>query len=181
MFRYYIRATMTRAPGPPPAPLHMPGVEADLVNTSPIPIHYRQRFLHAPDASSVGIHDPSMLKVEFNILPVSTHGLLHAHTSTDRINFSDEATHFPLPSWTGTYTAEAAIFGRPMLQPQRVYWLYYAASTSERQLGNRPGHQSHRCARTYVDAGAPVYTSTDCTGSNAIIPPPSSTRLKTPG
>ena len=127
----------------------------------------------APDASSVGIHDPSMLKVGSTYYLFSTHGLLHAHTSTDRINFSDEGDAFPsLPSWTGTYTGGSGDLWAPDASSHNgVYWLYYAASTfGSANSGIGLAISPTGVPGTYVDAGAPVYTSTDCTGSNAIDP-----------
>jgi arabinan endo-1,5-alpha-L-arabinosidase len=143
-------------------------------NTSPYPDPTTVNVSYtAPDAASTGIHDPSMLKVGSTYYLFSTHGLLHAHTSTDRINFSDDGYGLPsLPSWTNNYTASSGDLWAPDASSHNgVYWLYYAASTfgsSNSAIGlaisptGVPG--------TYVDAGTPVYTSTNCAGSNAIDP-----------
>jgi arabinan endo-1,5-alpha-L-arabinosidase len=143
-------------------------------NTSPYPALASVNVSYtAPDASSIGIHDPSMLKVGSTYYLFSTHGLIHAHTSTDRINFSDDGYALPaLPSWTNNYTGNSGDLWAPDASSHNgVYWLYYAASTfgsANSAIGlaisptGVPG--------TYVDAGAPVYTSTDCSGANTIDP-----------
>jgi arabinan endo-1,5-alpha-L-arabinosidase len=126
-----------------------------------------------PDSSVIGIHDPSILKAGSNYYLFSTHGLLHSHTSTDRINFSDDGYGLPsLPSWTNAYTGSSGDLWAPDASSHNgVYWLYYAASTfgsANSAIGlaisptGVPG--------TYVDSGSPVYTSSNCAGSNAIDP-----------
>jgi arabinan endo-1,5-alpha-L-arabinosidase len=99
--------------------------------------------------------------------------LIHAHTSTDRINFSDDGYGLPsLPSWTNNYTGGSGDLWAPDASSHNgVYWLYYAASTfgsSNSAIGL--AISPNGVPGTYVDSGAPVYTSTDCTGSNAIDP-----------
>lgn len=143
-------------------------------NTSPYPAPTTVTVSYmAPDASSIGIHDPSILKVGSTYYLFSTHGLLHAHTSTDRINFSDDNYGLlSLPSWTNNYTGASGDLWAPDASSHNgVYWLYFAASTfgsANSAIGlavsptGVPG--------TYVDSGAPVYASTNCTGSNAIDP-----------
>jgi arabinan endo-1,5-alpha-L-arabinosidase len=143
-------------------------------NTSPYPDPISVNVTYtAPDASSIGTHDPSILKVDSTYYLFSTHGLIHAHTSTDRINFSDDGYGLPsLPSWTNNYTGGSGDLWAPDASSHNgVYWLYYAASTfgsSNSAIGL--AISPNGVPGTYVDSGAPVYTSTDCTGSNAIDP-----------
>jgi arabinan endo-1,5-alpha-L-arabinosidase len=143
-------------------------------NTSPYPDPTTVTVSYtAPDASSIGIHDPSILKVGSTYYLFSTHGLLHTHTSTDRINFTDDNYGLPsLPSWTSSYTGGSGDLWAPDASSHNgVYWLYFAASTfgsANSAIGlavsptGVPG--------TYVDSGAAVYTSNNCAGSNAIDP-----------
>jgi len=143
-------------------------------NTSPYPAPSTVSVSYtSPDSSTIGIHDPSMLKVGPTYYLFSTHGTLHAHTSSDRINFTDDGYGLPsLPAWTNNYTGGSGDLWAPDASSHNgVYWLYYAASTfgsADSAIGlaisptGVPG--------TYVDSGASVYTSTDCTGSNAIDP-----------
>lgn len=125
------------------------------------------------DTATIGIHDPSVLKVGSSYYLFSTHGTLHAHTSTDRTNFSDDGFGLAsLPAWTNAYTAASADLWAPDASAHNgQYWLYYAASTfgsANSAIGlaisptGVPG--------TYVDTGAAVYTSASCAGSNAIDP-----------
>jgi hypothetical protein len=127
----------------------------------------------SPDSSTIGIHDPSMLKVGSNYYLFSTHGTLHAHTSTDRTTFSDDGYALAsLPSWTNAYTGSSGDLWAPDASAHNgQYWLYYAASTfgsSNSAIGlaisptGVPG--------TFVDSGASIYTSGLCAGSNAIDP-----------
>jgi len=127
----------------------------------------------APDSSTIGIHDPSMLKAGSTYYLFSTHGLLHAHTSTDRVNFSDDAYALAsLPAWTNAYTGASGDLWAPDASAHNgVYWLYYAASGfgnnySAIGLATSPSG----APGTFVDSGAPVYTSANCAGSNAIDP-----------
>ncbi len=126
-----------------------------------------------PDTPTIGIHDPSLLKAGTTYYLFSTHGLIHAHQSTDRINFQDDGNALPsLPTWTGSYTGGSGDLWAPDASEHNgAYWLYYAASTfgsANSAIGlaisstGQPG--------SYVDSGAPVYTSTNCPGSNAIDP-----------
>jgi arabinan endo-1,5-alpha-L-arabinosidase len=143
-------------------------------STSPYPAPIMVNVSYsAPDSSDIGIHDPSMLKVGSNYYLFSTHGLIHAHTSPDRVNFSDDGYALSaLPAWTNTYTASSGDLWAPDASAHSgVYWLYYAASTfgsanSAIGLATSPSG----VPGTFVDSGAPVYTSTDCAGSNAIDP-----------
>jgi len=125
------------------------------------------------DTSTIGIHDPSLLKAGSNYYLFSTHGTLHVHTSTDRVNFSDDGYALAsLPSWTNVYTASSSDLWAPDASAHNgQYWLYYAASTfgsSNSAIGlaisptGVPG--------TFVDSGAAIYTSGLCPGSNAIDP-----------
>lgn len=127
----------------------------------------------SPDATSIGIHDPSMLKAGSTYSLFSTHSLIHAHTSPDRVNFSDDGYALAsLPSWTSTYTGGSGDLWAPDASAHNgVYWLYYAASTfgstnSAIGLAQSPGG----APGTFIDSGAPAYTSADCAGSNAIDP-----------
>ena len=126
-----------------------------------------------PDSSTIGIHDPSMVKAGATYYLFSTHGLIHAHQSSDRINFQDDGFALPsLPAWTGSYTGGSGDLWAPDASVHNnTYWLYYAASTfgsANSAIGlatsstGQPG--------TYIDSGAAVYTSANCPGSNAIDP-----------
>jgi arabinan endo-1,5-alpha-L-arabinosidase len=130
-------------------------------------------YSSAGDSLAIGIHDPSMLKDASTYYLFSTHGLIHAHTSTDRVNFSDDGYALPsLPSWTNSYTGSSGDLWAPDASNHSgAYWLYYAASTSgstNSAIGlaispsGVPG--------TFVDSGSPIYTSVNCSGSNAIDP-----------
>ena len=127
----------------------------------------------APDSAAIGIHDPSLLKLPSGYVLFSTHSLIHAHSSGDRVNFTDDGTALPsLPAWTNPYTASSGNLWAPDASEHNgSYWLYFAASTfgsSYSAIGlatsttGAPG--------TFVDSGAPIYTSGNCTGSNAIDP-----------
>jgi arabinan endo-1,5-alpha-L-arabinosidase len=143
-------------------------------STSPYPAPISVNVSYsAPDAASIGIHDPSMLKAGSTYYLFSTHGLIHAHTSTDRLNFSDDGYALPsLPSWTNTYTGGSGDLWAPdVSEHSGVYWLYYAASSfggtnSAIGLATSPT----AAPGSYVDSGAAAYTSADCAGSNAIDP-----------
>ena len=143
-------------------------------NTSPYPNPLAVNVSYtAPDTAGIGLHDPSMLKVGSTYSLFSTHGLLHAHTSTDRANFSDDGYALAsLPAWTNPYTASSGDLWAPDASIHNgVVWLYYAASGfgsnySAIGLATSPSG----APGTFVDSGAPVYTSSDCTGSNAIDP-----------
>ena len=125
------------------------------------------------DTDAIGIHDPSILKANGTYYLFSTHGTIHAHTSTDRATFSDDGYALPsLPAWTNAYTGSSGDLWAPDASMHSgAYWLYYAASTfgsGDSAIGlalsptGVPG--------TFVDSGAPVYTSADCPGSNAVDP-----------
>lgn len=143
-------------------------------NTSPYPAPGSVNVSYtASDSDSIGIHDPSILKAGSTYYLFSTHGLIHAHTSTDRVNFSDDGYALPsLPSWTNAYTGGSGDLWAPDASAHNgIYWIYYAASTfgsTNSAIGvatsptGTPG--------SYVDSGAAVYTSADCAGSNAIDP-----------
>ncbi|MGA2891035.1 MAG: RICIN domain-containing protein [Terracidiphilus sp.] len=101
--------------------------------TSPYtnPISVTVSYTSTGDSSSTGIHDPSLLKAGSTYYLFSTHGTIHAHTSIDRVNFSDDGYALSsLPAWTNTYTASSGDLWAPdALEHNGVYWLYYAAST----------------------------------------------------
>jgi len=137
------------------------------------PVAVSVTYTSTGDSSTIGIHDPSMLKAGSTYYLFSTHGLIHAHTSTDRVNFSDDGYALPsLPSWTNSYTGSSGDLWAPDASSHSgAYWLYYAASTSgstNSAIGlaispsGAPG--------TFVDTGSPIYTSANCSGSNAIDP-----------
>lgn len=127
----------------------------------------------APDSPSIGTHDPSILDTGSAYDLFSTSGSIHEHQSTDLINFSDGGYALAsLPAWTNAYTASSGNLWAPDLSSHNgEYWMYYAASSfgsnnsaiglAVSSTGN-PG--------TFVDSGAPVYTSADCPGANAIDP-----------
>jgi arabinan endo-1,5-alpha-L-arabinosidase len=127
----------------------------------------------APDTSVIGIHDPSLLKTATGYALFSTHGSIHAHTSTDRTSFSDDGSALTaLPAWTNAYSGSSGDLWAPDASEHNgAYWLYYAASTfgsANSAIGlaisptGTPG--------TFVDSGSAVYTSGQCAGSNAIDP-----------
>ena len=127
----------------------------------------------SPDTNVIGIHDPSIMKVGSYYYLFSTHATVHAHTSTDRVNFADDGDGLSLlPSWTNAYTASSGDLWAPDASAHNgVYWLYYAASTfgsanSAIGLAISPSGMPG----TFVDSGAAVYTSSNCSGSNAIDP-----------
>lgn len=143
-------------------------------NTSPYPDPLAVNVTYtAPDSSAIGIHDPSILKAGSTYYLFSTHSFLHAHTSTDRVNFSDDGTALSaLPSWTNSYTASSGDLWAPDASTHNsAYWLYYAASTfgstnSAIGLAISPNGQPG----TFIDMGSPIYTSANCAGANAIDP-----------
>ncbi|HTW47730.1 MAG TPA: family 43 glycosylhydrolase [Acidobacteriaceae bacterium] len=125
------------------------------------------------DSETIGIHDPSIVRVSSTYDLFSTHGLLHEHQSGDLINFSDGGFALSsLPSWTNTFTGGGGDLWAPDASGHNgEVWLYFAASTfgsSNSAIGlavsatGQPG--------TFVDSGAAIYTSADCAGSNAIDP-----------
>lgn len=127
----------------------------------------------APDSSVIGIHDPSLLKVGSSYYLFSTHGTLHAHSSSDRANFSDSGFALnALPAWTSNYTGASGDLWAPDVSAHNgQYWLYYAASgfgsnVSAIGLAISPSG----LPGTFADSGAAIYKSSDCTGSNAIDP-----------
>ncbi len=125
------------------------------------------------DSAAIGIHDPSMVKAGNNYYLFSTHGTLHAHMSTDRINFSDDGFALAsLPTWTNAYTAGSGDLWAPDASEHNgQYWLYYAASgfganTSGIGLAISPSG----VPGTYVDSGAPLITTNTSSAFNAIDP-----------
>lgn len=143
-------------------------------NTAPYPNPASVSVTYtAPDSSTIGIHDPSILKAGSSYYLFSTHGTLHAHASTDRTDFSDDSYALAsLPYWTNTYTSSGGDLWAPDASSHNgVYWLYYAASTfgstnSAIGLATSPSG----VPGTFTDSGAPVYTSSECPGSNTIDP-----------
>jgi arabinan endo-1,5-alpha-L-arabinosidase len=126
-----------------------------------------------PDSVTIGIHDPSLLKTATGYALYSTHSIVHAHWSTDRTNFVDQGAGLPvLPPWTNAYTGSSGDLWAPDASLHNgVYWLYYAASTfgsTNSAIGLAVS--SSGMPETFVDSGAPVYTSGNCAGSNAIDP-----------
>jgi arabinan endo-1,5-alpha-L-arabinosidase len=130
----------------------------------------------SPDSSAIGIHDPSMLKVGSSYVLYSTHGLLHAHQSSDRANFSDAGSGLTtLPTWTNAYTGSSGDLWAPDISyhnsSSNPYWLYYAASTfgsTDSAIGL--AYSASGTPGTFTDSGGAVYTSASCAGSNAIDP-----------
>jgi arabinan endo-1,5-alpha-L-arabinosidase len=143
-------------------------------NTSPYPAPSSVNVSYTgSDSDSIGIHDPSILKVGSTYNLFSTHGLIHAHTSTDRVNFSDDGYALgSLPSWTNAFTGGSGDLWAPDASEHNgAYWLYYAASTfgsTNSAIGLAASPTG--VPGTFVDSGTAVYTSTDCAGSNAIDP-----------
>lgn len=143
-------------------------------NTSPYPQPNAVNVAYtAPDSATVGIHDPSAILAGSTYYVFSTHGAIHAHQSSDDVNFTDDGYALPsVPAWTNAYTGSSGDLWAPDIsQHNGVYWLYYAASTfgsTNSAIGlavsptGTPG--------TFVDSGAPIYTSGACAGSNAIDP-----------
>jgi len=138
----------------------------------PAPIAVQVAYT-SPDTSAIGIHDPSLLKTAAGYILFSTHGSIHAHTSTDRVSFTDGGSALAsLPSWTNAYTNGSGDLWAPdASQHNGMYWLYFAASgfgSTNSAIGlavsptGTPG--------SFADSGAPVYTSGNCAGSNAIDP-----------
>lgn len=127
----------------------------------------------APDTEAIGIHDPSILKMGTSYYLFSTHALIHGHTSSDRASFADSGNALSaLPAWTNAYTGSSADLWAPDASAHNgAYWLYYAASTfgsTNSAIGL--AISSSGTPGTFVDTGAAVYTSSACSGSNAIDP-----------
>ncbi|HEV2215143.1 MAG TPA: family 43 glycosylhydrolase [Terracidiphilus sp.] len=127
----------------------------------------------APDSANIGIHDPSMILTGVNYDLFSTHGLIHEHQSQDMSTFADAGYALPaLPGWTATYLGSSGDLWAPDISLHNgQYWLYYAASSfgsANSAIGLATS--SSGSPGTFVDSGAPVYTSANCSGSNAIDP-----------
>ena len=143
-------------------------------NTSPYPDPITVSVTYnAPDSSTIGIHDPSILKAGSIYYVFSTHSSIHVHSSGDRINFSDDGSALSsVPGWTNAYTGSSGDLWAPDASAHNgAYWLYYAASTfgsTNSAIGlatsasGQPG--------TFTDVGSPAYTSASCSGANAIDP-----------
>ena len=128
---------------------------------------------NAPDSSVIGIHDPSMYKAGLTYYLLSTHGTIHAHVSTDRSAFSDDGYALGLlPPWTNSYTGSSGDLWAPDVSLHNgVYWLYYAASgfgSGNSAIGLATS--STGVPGSFADSGSPVYTSSSCSGANAIDP-----------
>ncbi len=141
-------------------------------NTSPYsnPISVNVSYT-SPDTSAVGIHDPSMVKAGSAYYLFSTHGTLHAHMSTDRINFSDDGYALAsLPAWTSTYT-NGDLWAPDASIHNGQYWLYYAASGfGLNNSGIGLAISPSGVPGTYVDSGAPLITTNTSSSINAIDP-----------
>ena len=127
----------------------------------------------APDSASIGVHDPSMILAGANYDLFSTHGLLHEHQSQDMSTFADAGYALPsLPAWTAAYTGGSGDLWAPDISLHNgQYWLYFAASgfgSNNSAIGL--AISSSASPGTFADSGAPVYTSANCSGSNAIDP-----------
>jgi arabinan endo-1,5-alpha-L-arabinosidase len=127
----------------------------------------------APDTPAIGTHDPSILNTGSGYDLFSTGGSIHEHQSTDLVNFSDGGYALSsLPAWTNAYTGASGDLWAPDASSHNgVYWMYYAASTfgsDNSAIGLAMSSTAE--PGTFVDSGAPVYTSTDCSGANAIDP-----------
>ena len=127
----------------------------------------------APDTPAIGTHDPSILNTGSGYDLFSTGGSIHEHQSTDLINFSDGGYALSsLPAWTNAYTGSSGDLWAPDASSHNgVYWMYYAASTfgsDNSAIGLAMSSTAE--PGTFVDSGAPVYTSADCSGANAIDP-----------
>jgi arabinan endo-1,5-alpha-L-arabinosidase len=125
------------------------------------------------DSSTIGIHDPSIVPIGAGYGLFSTHGLIHEHQSTDLAAFTDGGYALAsLPAWTNGYTGGSGDLWAPDLSSHNgMYWLYYAASTfgsTNSAIGL--AMSSTGAPGSFVDSGAPVYTSSSCAGSNAIDP-----------
>jgi arabinan endo-1,5-alpha-L-arabinosidase len=139
----------------------------------PAPAAVSVTYSSSGDSAAIGVHDPSILKAGATYYLFSTHGLIHVHQSTDRINFSDDGYGLPsLPAWTNAYTASSGDLWAPDASAHNgAYWLYYAASTfgsanSAIGLATSPSGEPG----TFADSGAAIYTSANCPGANAIDP-----------
>jgi arabinan endo-1,5-alpha-L-arabinosidase len=77
-----------------------------------------------------------------------------------------------LPSWASTYTGGGGDLWAPDISAHNgEYWLYYAASTfgsANSAIGLATSASG--APGTFTDSGAAVYTSSQCSGSNAIDP-----------
>jgi arabinan endo-1,5-alpha-L-arabinosidase len=125
------------------------------------------------DSDVIGIHDPAMLNTGSGFDLFSTHGLIHEHQSSDLVNFSDGGYALSsLPAWTNTYTGGSGDLWAPDVSEHNgVYWMYFAASgfgSNNSAIGLATSSTAE--PGTFVDSGSPIYTSTDCPGSNAIDP-----------
>ena len=142
--------------------------------TSPYPAPRTVNVAYSgTDSAAIGIHDPSIVLAGGQYDLFSTHGLIHEHQSSDGVNFSDEGYALSsLPAWTTSFTGGTGDLWAPDVSVHHgQYWLYYAAST----FGNTDSAIGLATSSTaepgsFVDTGSPAYTSTNCSGSNAIDP-----------
>ena len=128
------------------------------------------------DEESIGIHDPSMVKVGSDYYLYSTHSALHAHTSTDRTKFAEGGYALSaVPSWASTYNGSDSDLWAPDISyhssATNPYWLYYASSTyGSYTSGIGLAYSKTGAPGTFTDYGSAIYTSSQCSGANAIDP-----------
>jgi len=128
------------------------------------------------DTQSIGIHDPTMIKAGDNYYLYSTHGELHAHASTDRTTFTDKGfALISVPSWANTYNGSDNDLWAPDISyhsnSSNPYWLYYASSiygSTTSAIGI--AYSQTGAPGSFTDYGSAIYTSSRCSGSNAIDP-----------
>lgn len=118
------------------------------------------------------IHDPSMTNAAGTYHLYSTHGGIHVHSSSDRINFTDDGQVLPfVPSWAYNYTPGGDLWAPDISYRSGQYWLYYAASrfgSSHSAIGLATSATAEPWS--FADSGDAVLTSAQCPGSNAIDP-----------
>ena len=128
------------------------------------------------DTESIGIHDPSMLKVGSNYYLYTTHGALHAHSSSDRKNFVDEGYAMnSVPSWASIYNGSDDDLWAPDVSYHSTsstpYWIYYASSTfGSYTSGIGIAYSETGAPNSFADSGSAIYYSSRCSGANAIDP-----------
>ena len=120
----------------------------------PAPAAVSVTYSSSGDSAAIGVHDPSILKAGATYYLFSTHGLIHVHQSTDRINFSDDGYGLPRcpPGRTPT-PHQVETCGRRM--PPRT--TARIGSTTRRRLLAAPTRQSDwRPARAASRARSPI-------------------------
>jgi arabinan endo-1,5-alpha-L-arabinosidase len=122
---------------------------------------------------TAGIHDPSMIRTFWGYALFSTHSAIHEHVSLDRVHFFDAGTALPaVPAWTADETLGSGDLWAPDVSWRNgKFWLYYAAS-SFGSANSAIGLATSWTALPgqWKDSGAPVLTSEQCPGANAIDP-----------